>query len=178
MSRFYSPSTRGFYGLFGVAPPPDAIEISDDQHAALMAAQAAGKVITVQGGVVVAVEPSATAEQLRALAGLKLFQVSNGGISVALAGGRIALVDTDAVGRAALLRLQSRETAIWYQSTGSIEVTQQDIAQIVAAVDAHVESALATWTAIVAAIDAGAVTTRAQIETPPAPIPEWPSVSA
>ena len=46
MSTFYSPSKKGFFdsSLFKTLPT-DAVAISDDQHAALMAAQAKGQSI-------------------------------------------------------------------------------------------------------------------------------------
>lgn len=45
---FYSPSTKGFYDLaiHGSNIPADAIEITAEQHAALMEGQASGQCIT------------------------------------------------------------------------------------------------------------------------------------
>lgn len=51
MSRFYSPSTRGFYDpYFHANIPTDAVEISDAVHSAMMAGQALGKIITPGSG--------------------------------------------------------------------------------------------------------------------------------
>jgi hypothetical protein len=53
----FSPSTRGFYlpEIHGDAIPQDVVGVSAEQHAALLAAQAAGQVIAVnQAGQVVA----------------------------------------------------------------------------------------------------------------------------
>lgn len=51
MSRFYSPSTRGFYDAdFHADIPADAVEISDAVHSAMMAGQALGKVIVPGDG--------------------------------------------------------------------------------------------------------------------------------
>lgn len=45
----YSPSTRGFYdtSIHGTHIPPDAIEISREDHLSLLAAEASGRVIQV-----------------------------------------------------------------------------------------------------------------------------------
>lgn len=46
MKHYYSPSTRGFYNTdFHIAPPADAVEITQEQYDALFAAQNAGQVI-------------------------------------------------------------------------------------------------------------------------------------
>lgn len=72
MSKFYSPSTNGFYdrAIHGEAMPTDAVEISDEQHAALLDANAHGLVIRAGAdGRPVAVEPEPpSAEQARAWA--------------------------------------------------------------------------------------------------------------
>lgn len=62
MAVLFSPSTCGFYlaDLHGDRIPGDAVEISDGDHAALMAAQAAGQVIAVGiGGKPIAIEAPA-----------------------------------------------------------------------------------------------------------------------
>lgn len=66
MQYFYSRSTGGFYG--GSAPN-DAVSITEAQHAALLAAQAAGKIIQPDAnGNPIAVDPSTllTLDQLKA----------------------------------------------------------------------------------------------------------------
>lgn len=56
---FYSKSTQGFYDPeINNVIPDDAVEITADEHAALMAAQEVGKIITVDAdGKPIAVEP-------------------------------------------------------------------------------------------------------------------------
>lgn len=65
---FYSKTTGGFYAreIHGDNIPPDAVEISDDQHAALIAGQSSGKIIAAnKNGMPVLVDPPApTAEQI------------------------------------------------------------------------------------------------------------------
>ena len=69
----YAKSTGGFYApaMHGTAIPPDAVEITPAQHAALLAAQAAGKrIVPDANGYPVAQDqpppPAPTAEQIRA----------------------------------------------------------------------------------------------------------------
>ena len=73
MSYFFSSSVVGFFKLdvHGSAIPPDAVEITTAQHAALLAAQAAGKrIVPDANGYPVAQDPppppAPTAEQIRA----------------------------------------------------------------------------------------------------------------
>ena len=69
----YSRAQRGFFdeAIHGAAIPPDAVEITPAQHAALLAAQAAGKrIVPDANGYPVAQDPppppAPTAEQIRA----------------------------------------------------------------------------------------------------------------
>ena len=70
---FFSPAKLGFYvpSINGSAIPPDAVEITPAQHAALLAAQSAGKrIVPDANGYPVAQDPppppAPTAEQIRA----------------------------------------------------------------------------------------------------------------
>ena len=69
---FYAKSTGGFYdtAIHGDAIPADAVEITNEQHAALLSAQSAGKLIqSDDGGNPIAVAPPAPSiETLRARA--------------------------------------------------------------------------------------------------------------
>ena len=49
---FYAKSTGGFYSreIHGAAIPDDAVEITIEEHAALLAGQGQGKLITADGG--------------------------------------------------------------------------------------------------------------------------------
>ena len=58
MTRFFSPSTRGFYDEdLHRDMPPDAVELADDAYEALLAAQAEGQSIAVVANSVQAIEP-------------------------------------------------------------------------------------------------------------------------
>lgn len=67
---FYSKSTGGFYAreIHGDNIPEDVVEITADEHAELMAGQAAGKVIVpnVAGKPILANQPAPTPEQAAA----------------------------------------------------------------------------------------------------------------
>lgn len=69
---FYAQSTGGFYSaeIHGLGIPGDAVQIESEQHAALLAAQAAGKrIVADANGYPVAQDPppppAPTAEQIR-----------------------------------------------------------------------------------------------------------------
>ncbi|WP_137008196.1 phage tail protein [Aquitalea aquatilis] len=70
MTIYYAKSTGGFYddSIHGGAIPEDAVEITADEHAALLEAQAGGKVIQADSnGNPVAVDPPPpTSEQTNA----------------------------------------------------------------------------------------------------------------
>lgn len=67
---FFSPTTSGFYSpeIHGSAIPADAVEITADEHVALLAGQSAGKrIVAGPGGRPVLADPPAPSpEQLQA----------------------------------------------------------------------------------------------------------------
>lgn len=69
---FYAKSTGGFYlaEIHGSNTPVDAVEITREQHAALLAAQATGKIITAaaDGAPIAADPPAPTLDQVKAAA--------------------------------------------------------------------------------------------------------------
>lgn len=63
MSKFYSPSTRGFYlsEIHGTAMPTDVVAITDARYTELLNGQTAGKQIAPgEGGAPILVDPPAT----------------------------------------------------------------------------------------------------------------------
>ena len=63
--KYYSQSTHGFYDLnIHKNIPKDCVEISDEEHCELIYEQSAGKVIEMQGGRPIALEPSAQQKAL------------------------------------------------------------------------------------------------------------------
>jgi len=153
------------------------IDGMDAAHTVLQGSDLFARAAGGEFGVVTAyAAPRPSAQTLRFLADAKCDAVSDAGISVTLSGGRVALADTNVAGRAAIMNLRDAVKPVtWYQSTGALSLDELDIARIGAAVFAHVQAALATWMALCAAIEAGTITSHEQIETPPAPIPAWPS---
>lgn len=83
MTYLYSPTTRGFYSeaIHGEHVPSDVVMVSDAEHAELMAAQAAGKVIHAGlDGVPVAADlPEASLDQVVAAYGDALDASINAG---------------------------------------------------------------------------------------------------
>lgn len=76
---YYSPSTGGFYSveIHGDSIPRDAVAISPDEHAALMAAQASGKVIEHDAtGRPVAVAPMIPLDESKLLAAKQVDQAA------------------------------------------------------------------------------------------------------
>lgn len=72
MPLYFSASTGGFYDseIHGKAIPKGAVEIDAEQHAALLAAQADGKIIAAdaQGNPIAIARPAPTAEEIIAAA--------------------------------------------------------------------------------------------------------------
>lgn len=68
---YYAKSTGGFYdrAIHGASVPADAVEITAEEHAALLAGQGQGKIITADSGgfPVLADPPPLTLEQLAAV---------------------------------------------------------------------------------------------------------------
>jgi hypothetical protein len=92
MTIRYSPSTKGFYSNnidYGEGLPADVIEIGDDQHAALLAAQAAGHVIMPSTeGAPVAIDPRSlwTLDEIKAVKLAELSAAFSDRMSVVKAG--------------------------------------------------------------------------------------------
>jgi hypothetical protein len=77
-------------------------------------------------------------------------------------------------GAASIAGGNSSATLTWAQSTGPVTLTAAQTLTIYAAVQTFVQSTFAALGAVIAAINAGTITTTAQIDTPPAPLPAWP----
>lgn len=65
----------------------------------------------------------------------------------------------------------------WVQGTGTVALTPQQTILVGVSVAALVQQSFTTLGQIIAAIAAGTITAKAQIDTPPAPIPAWPENS-
>lgn len=86
MSKFYAKSSGGFYArdIHGENIPADAIEITDEQHAALLEGQSVGKIIAAdENGVpYLADPPKTTAAQVRERIKAKRDAIKGGGMKV------------------------------------------------------------------------------------------------
>lgn len=158
---YYSAQTRGFYdaAIHGSNIPTDAVEITTEEHASLLAEQSAGKQIIADGnGYPIAIDPPQpvrTKASLLADVAAKRWQVETGGILVA--GHPIA---TD---RESQSQLTSAYTSLkggliadtpWKSSDGSFTlVTLAEIEPVAQAVAAHVRACFAAEQAHSEAID-------------------------
>jgi hypothetical protein len=78
-------------------------------------------------------------------------------------------------GAATLAQSAPTQTFTWVQNNGaSISLTAAQVTQIFGAVAMFVQSTFTALSQVVAAINAGTITTRAQVDTPPSPVPAWP----
>lgn len=62
----------------------------------------------------------------------------------------------------------------WVQNSGNLALAPQQVINVGLAVSSLVQQTFTILGQIVAAINAGTITTTAQIDTPPSPIPAWP----
>ncbi|WP_324009742.1 DUF4376 domain-containing protein [Aeromonas dhakensis] len=147
----YSKTTGGFYdrSIHGENIPADAVEITTNDHTALLAAQSSGQQITAnENGYPVAIDPTKlvrTKTSLLAEVAAKRWQVETGGIIIA--GHPIA---TD---RESQAQLTSAYTSLkggmiadtpWKAADGSFTlVTLTDLEPIAQAVGAHVRACFA-----------------------------------
>lgn len=147
----YSKSTGGFYdeAIHGTAIPDDAVEISREDHADLMLAQATGKqIVAYDDGYPIAIDPPQPVRTKVAMLGevaTKRWQVETGGIVVA--------GHTIATDRESQAQLNSSYTSLkngliedthWKAANGTFTiVTMAELEQVAQAVAAHVRACFA-----------------------------------
>jgi hypothetical protein len=132
-------------------------------------------------------QPSAgnyTPAQLAAYAQDKQGQIMVGGISVNV-GTSAAPQNVEAStstaslvllqGAAAMAQASSSATFQWVESTGvTVTLTAAQVLAILSAVTTFMQSTFSVLSAVLAAITAGTITTKAEVDTPPSPIAAWP----
>jgi hypothetical protein len=118
---------------------------------------------------------------LKGYANAKQSAIMNGGISVTVASGVSVECSTTpaAIGLlqgAATIAASSPSTTFnWVPSTGTpITLTAAQITAMFTGVSAFIQSTFTTLAGVINAINAGTITTKAQVDTPPSPIPAWP----
>jgi Domain of unknown function (DUF4376) len=78
-------------------------------------------------------------------------------------------------GAASLAQIAPTQTFTWVRNNGAtVSLTAAQVTQIFGAVATFVQSTFLALSQVVAAINAGTITTRAQVDSPPSPIPAWP----
>jgi hypothetical protein len=150
-----------------------------------------GKTLTVPDGLITTAvnavisdpnwKTSALKPQLLAYANQKQTAIMTGGTTVALAGGISVKCTTDPdsftllQGATTIAQGNANATFNWVPSTGTpITLTSAQMIAMFTAVSTFVQSTFTQLAAVINAINAGTITTTAQVDTPPSPIPAWP----
>jgi hypothetical protein len=125
-----------------------------------------------------------TAAQLAAYAQYKQGQIMGGGISVNVGTSASpqnveASTSTTSLillqGAASIAQTNSAATFQWVESTGvSVTLTAAQMLAIFSAVTTFMQATFSVLASVLAAIGAGTITTKAQVDTPPSPIAAWP----
>jgi hypothetical protein len=163
--------------------PPDAISISDSIWMEWI--QSSASVIYASGVLVPYVPPAVSQSRLVEYARSKRRNVINGGVSVNVAADGMAVVvanvNTSTEGRADLAGLahlaasNTAFTTVWVHESGDITLDAVQIMTLATCVANFVDRSYQVLSGVIAAIQSGVITTFAQIEIPPQPIPAWPS---
>ena len=159
---YYSKSTGGFYdaAIHGDNIPADAVEITAEQHAALMQAQAAGKqIVADENGYPIAIDPPLpmrTRASLLAEVVAKRWQVETGGI---LIGGTPIATDRESQAQVSSAYASLKDGLItdtpWKAMEGSFApLTLAEFEPVAQAVAAHVRACFAAEQAHSEAISA------------------------
>jgi hypothetical protein len=124
------------------------------------------------------VPPVLSSELLRAYANsLLATKMVDGKLTLTLSGERTLLVSLDSLSRSALggivrqAAVNEAYSTVWSESSGSTTVNATDIEAIDAAVTAHDQALFAAVASIIGAINAGTITTRAEIDAA-----SWPAI--
>ena len=158
--------------------------ITADSESTFMLQSGAGIGWTLSGSALIAPPPAVvtlTGKQLIAYATRKQNAIMTGGVSVSIATGVSVECSTDAAslvllhGAATIAASSSSTTISWVPETGApITLTAAQITTMFGAVSAFLQSTFTTLADVIAAINAGTITTTAQVDTPPTPTPAWP----
>jgi hypothetical protein len=177
------------------APLQNTVTISDSGYVAFLAAgnkptrwpvdssgnQTNASLLAAIAQYGLAISPAAA---LAAYAQSKQGAIATGGISVNVGSSGSpqmveASTDTTSLvllqGAASIAQGNSSATFQWVQPSGvSVTLTAAQITTIFTAVAAFLQATFTTLAAVLAAITGNTITTTAQIDTPPSPIPAWP----
>lgn len=159
---YYSRSTGGFYcsDIHAKTIPLDAVEITAEHHAALMAGQSAGGLIEADTeGLPVLVEAPASVVDHKALIAARRYQAETAGITVngmPLDTGR----DSQALvtGAALAAVIDQNYTCQWKTADGFVDLAAQQIIALASAMRAHVQACFDREAALLDALAAGTYT--------------------
>ncbi len=161
---YYAPSTGGFYSvaIHGSAIPSDAVEITGDEHRALLEGLAAGKCIALDGQghpVLQAPAPDNSTERCARDIAARRYLAEISGITVngmPLDTGR----DSQALvtGAALAAVIDSAYSCQWKTASGFIDLDAQQIIAIASAMRAHVQACFDREAALLDALEAGTYT--------------------
>ncbi|MBB1605199.1 MULTISPECIES: DUF4376 domain-containing protein [unclassified Pseudomonas] len=153
---FYSPSTGGFYiaDIHGDAIPGDAIEITQEEHAALLDDQASGKTIVAgpDGRPLVL----GTSTDYLAVIAARRYQAETAGITVNGTDVPTAR-DSQALVTAAMLAavLDPNYTCRWKTTEGFVTLDAQALIAMASAMRAHVQACFDREAELLAHLEAG-----------------------
>ncbi|MDF3935348.1 DUF4376 domain-containing protein [Pseudomonas citronellolis] len=159
---FYSRATGGFYSsdIHGDSIPADAVEISDAEYAALLAGQAAGRVIQADAdGHPVLAERVITDADRRAAIAARRYLAETAGITL-----NGAAVPTDresqamVTGAALAAVLDAGYTCQWKTAVGFVTLGGEQIIAMASAMRAHVQACFDREAELLAALDSGTFT--------------------
>lgn len=142
---FYSPSTGGFYQLdtHGLNIPDDAVEITEEERAALLSDESQGKIIgSGATGHPVLIDPpvDTSPERYARDIAARRYQAETAGITV---NGMALPTDRDSqalvTGTALVAVIDPGYYCQWKTSTGFIDVNAQQIIALASAMRAHIQ---------------------------------------
>lgn len=176
MTIFFCPSLAGFWDDSFGAPPPGGVAITREQHDEMLAALNTGKIATVIDGELQISDPPPlvpTIELLKLYGAARRFILETAGITMS---GIAVLTDRESqrliADAASYVSTYGVASINFKAATGFVTLSAAEVAAIAKAVGAHVQASFSTEMALDLAIDAGTVTTMAEIDAWP-----WPSNS-
>jgi hypothetical protein len=144
--------------------------IAASEAALLAVLQASGVTVVMQ-----------TETGLLAYANAKQRAIAGAGVSVNIGGSATVECSTDPAslillqGAAAVAASTPSWSFAWVPESGSpVTLTAAQITTMFGAVSAFIQATFTTLAAVITAINAGNITTKAQVDTPPSGVPAWP----
>jgi hypothetical protein len=165
------------------------VQISDATYVAWLAAGGHPTRIDTEASLIAVLAQQAPSVVVQTPAGLATYAAAKqaaimaGGISVNVGGTNAEMVDasTDTMslvllqGAVSIAQAKPGATFPWVQDNGvAVTLTAAQVLVIFATVSAFLQATFAALAGVLAAISAGTITTKAQVDTPPSGVPGWP----